>query len=122
MKGADILIVGTGSLATGTVNALSQLSMGKIRVGIIGRSKAKASQLAQIANARAAIFKSPTRFEAPEISQFKALAFSRIVRSLKPKVIFQAASLQSPWEAGQGENGWTKLVATAGFGVTLLCR
>jgi hypothetical protein len=119
MKGADILIVGTGSLATGTVNALSQLSMGKIRVGIIGRSKAKASQLAQIANARSAIFKSPTRFEAPEISQFKAVAFSRIVRSLKPKVILQAASLQSPWEAGQGENGWTKLVATAGFGVTL---
>jgi hypothetical protein len=119
MKGTDILIVGTGSLATGTANALSQLPMGKIRVGIIGRSKAKASQLTQIANARAAIFKSPTRFEAPEISQFKAVAFSRIVRSLKPKVILQAASLQSPWEAGQGENGWTKLVATAGFGVTL---
>jgi hypothetical protein len=119
MKQADVLIVGTGSLATGTVNALSQLSMGKIRVGIIGRSKAKASQLMQIANARAAIFQSPTRFEAPEISQFKALAFSRIVRSLKPKVILQAASLQSPWEAGQGENAWTKLVATAGFGITL---
>jgi len=38
---------------------------------------------------------------------------------LKPKVIFQVASLQSPWEAARGANGWTKLVESAGFGITL---
>jgi hypothetical protein len=30
-----------------------------------------------------------------------------------------AASLQSPWESSQDENPWTRLIADAGFGITL---
>ena len=101
------------------MNALSQTTVGPLRVAIIGRSLAKVSRLALIANARAAMFRTFVQFRSLEIAQFKALAFSRALRSLKPKIIFHAASLQSPWEAAEGQNGWTKLVSSAGFGITL---
>lgn len=119
MKSADIVIVGSGSLAGGVVNGLSQISGGALRIAVIGRSMAKVSQLTLIANARAAMFGTSATFVPIELVQFKALAFSRTVRSLKPKVIFHVASLQSPWEGAAGQNGWTKLLASAGFGITL---
>jgi hypothetical protein len=118
VKTAEMVIVGTGSLAAGVANALSQSRI-RMRVAVIGRSIAKTSQLVKIGNARAAMFGAPTRFEGVEIRRFQAAAFARAFRELKPRVIFQTASLQSPWEAGEGENGWTKLVASAGFGITL---
>ena len=115
----DTFIIGTGSLAEAVVNALSQASMGPLRIAVIGRSAAKVSRLALMANARAAVLGTSLTFLSLEIAQFKALAFARAIRSLKPKVIFHAASIQSPWEVDQGQNGWTKLVASAGFGITL---
>lgn len=118
MKTAEMVIVGTGSLAAGVVNALSQSRI-RMRVAVIGRSIAKTSKLVKIGSARAVMFGVPTRFEGVEIRKFQDGAFARSFRALKPRVIFQTASLQSPWEAGEGENGWTKLVASAGFGITL---
>lgn len=119
MKRADVVVVGSGSLATKAVYALSQDRKFGLRVVIIARSGKKATQLAQIANARAGILSTASKFEALEIAEFTAAGFSRAFRGLKPKVIFQTASLQSPWEAAVGPNGWTKLVAAAGFGITL---
>lgn len=119
MKSADIFIIGTGSLAGGIVNCLSQTAEGPLRIAIIGRSMAKASRIASLASARAAVFGTSTTFLPIAMAPFKALPFSRASRSLKPKVIFHLASLQSPWEAGEGPNGWTRLVASAGFGITL---
>ena len=118
MKTAEMVIVGTGSLAAGVVNALSQSGI-PMRIAVIGRSIGRAGPLAQIANARAAMFGMGTRCEALEIREFSAAAFARTLRALRPRVIFQTASLQSPWEAGEGENGWTRLVGSAGFGITL---
>jgi len=65
------------------------------------------------------MFGTPTRFEGVEIRKLQATAFANAFRALKPWVVFQTASLQSPWEALEGENAWTKLVAAAGFGITL---
>jgi hypothetical protein len=119
VKSADIVVVGSGSLAAGVAGGLSQAPKLSLRVVVIGRSLEKAAQLARMANARSAIFQTPVQFAAMEIAEFRAAAFGRALRSLKPKVIFQTASLQSPWEAAGGGNGWTKLVAEAGFGITL---
>jgi hypothetical protein len=119
VKTADVVIVGSGSLAQGIVYALSQGAMDSLRIVVIGRSMAKVSRMALIANARAASFGTSVAFSAIEIREFNALAFSREFRSLKPKVILLAASLQSPWERSQGQNAWTKLIADGGFGITL---
>ena len=118
MKPADIVIVGTGSLAAEVAYAFSQAA-DPLRIGIIGRSEEKTCQLAMIANARAAILGTAVIFEPLVIPQFEAHAFARVLRQLKPKVVFQAASVQSPWEAGEEQNGWTRLLASAGFGITL---
>ena len=119
MKRTDLVVVGSGSLAGKVLHALSQVPKVALRVVVIARSGKKAQTLAQIANARAAIVSSRARFDAQEIAEFREAAFSRAFRTLKPKVIFQTASLQSPWESAGGANGWTKLVASAGFGMTL---
>jgi hypothetical protein len=118
VKPADIVIVGTGSLAAEVAYAFSQAA-DPLRIGIIGRSEEKTCQLAMIANARAAILGTAVIFEPLVIPQFEAHAFARVLRQLKPKVVFQAASVQSPWEAGEEQNGWTRLLASAGFGITL---
>jgi len=116
---ADLVIVGSGSLAEKVVHLFSQLELGRLQVAIVGRSKAKIAQTALIANARAAILGVSTTVAPVEIGEFNARFFSKAFRSLKPKVIFHAASLQSPWESAQGETAWTKLIAAAGFGITL---
>jgi len=116
---ADLVIVGSGSLAEKVVQSFSQLELGRLRVAIIGRSKAKVAQTALVANARAAILGVSTTVSPLETAQFDPRALTNAFRLLKPKVIFHAASLQSPWESGQGESAWTRLIAAAGFGITL---
>jgi hypothetical protein len=79
----------------------------------------KVSRMALIANARAASFGTRVIFFPSGIPEFRAVAFSRALRSLKPKVILLAASLQSPWESAQEQSAWTRLIAEGGFGITL---
>jgi len=119
VKTADVAILGSGSLANGIVHALSQVFTDSLRIAIIGRSTVKISQMALIANARARSFGARLFFFPLAIPRFTALAFSRAFRSLKPKVIVLAASLQSPWESSQTHSAWTKLLAVGGFGITL---
>jgi hypothetical protein len=119
VKTADIVIIGSGSLAHGIVYALSQVPTGAPRIAITGRSEAKVSQMALIANARAASFGTRPFFFPVGIPEFKVSAFSRVLRSLKPKVILLAASLQSPWEGSQEQSAWTRLIVKGGFGITL---
>ena len=68
---AEVFLVGSGSLAEAVVNGLSQTSIGSFRVAIIGRSLAKVSRLALIANARAAILRAPVTFVALESAGFE---------------------------------------------------
>src|SRR5258708_25992762 len=110
VKCGGVVVIGWGSLGGGIWDAFSQVFIGSFRVGIVGRSVGKVSRMAVIANARAASFGASATFSALGFPEFKALAFSRVLRSLKPKVVLLAASLQSPWERSQGETGWTRLI------------
>jgi len=116
---ADLLILGTGSLAADIVHALSHVSAASLRVVILGRDAEKTFRLALIANARAAMFRTRITFQPVHLAQFEASPLSRLFRSLKPKLIFHTASLQSPWESAAGPNRWTQLISSAGFGITL---
>jgi hypothetical protein len=119
LKTAEILVIGTGSIARGVVYELSHILGRSLRVVIIGRSQVKVSEIALIANARAASVGASVVCEPVSMAQFTVAKFSRIFRSLKPKVILLAASIQSPWEITEEDNGWTRLVAQGGFGITL---
>jgi hypothetical protein len=111
--------MGSGSLAHGVVYALSQMPTHSFRIAIIGRSTAKVSRMALLANARVASFGTRSTFFPYGVPEFKTSAFRRALRGLKPKVILLAASLQSPWESSQEQNAWTRLIAEGGFGITL---
>jgi shikimate 5-dehydrogenase len=52
VKTADVVIVGSGSLAQGIVYALSQVATNSMQIAVIGRSDRKISRIALIANAR----------------------------------------------------------------------
>jgi hypothetical protein len=119
MRAADIVIVGSGSLAQGIAQALAQGGADSRRIAIIGRLAAKVSRIALLANARAASFGTSVTFSALAIREFRASAFAQLFRTLKPKVVLLAASLQSPWESAQEENAWTHLLRSGGFGITL---
>jgi len=119
LRTTEIIVIGTGSIARGIVYGLSHMPGISLRLAVLGRSHAKASEIALFANARAASLGTSVLCQPVGISQFKASEFSRLFHSLKPKVILLAASLQSPWEITQEENDWTRLVAQGGFGITL---
>jgi hypothetical protein len=71
------VIIGSGPLAHGIVCALSQAAAGSVQMAIIGRSGAKVSQMALIANAREASFGTRPVFFPVEIPEFRAAVFSR---------------------------------------------
>lgn len=119
MLSSEILIVGTGSVATGVVHALSQVFTRPLEVAILGRSPAKTARLAGIGGARAGAFGTRITFVPHEVANFEALELARLVRRLRPKVVLHAASLQSPWEATHSPSAWTRLVRECGFGITL---
>jgi hypothetical protein len=119
LKAAEIVVIGTGSIARGVVYGLSHVPGIPLRVAILGRSHAKAAEIALLANARSASVGTRIVCQPIRISQLKDVEFSRIFLSVKPKIILIAASLQSPWEMTQEENAWTRLVAQGGFSVTL---
>jgi hypothetical protein len=119
LKTVDIAVIGTGSLAQAIAGALSQTQGDSRRIAIIGRSPAKVSQIVSICNARAACFRSSSVFTPICIPEFKKRNFSRTLIPLKPRAVFCAASIQSPWEGSLGRNAWTNLIAEAGFGITL---
>ena len=122
MDNADIAIIGSGSLATRVINSLAQLHEKSLRVAVIGRSESNIARIVLIANARSALYGGRVTFLPFELPQFRAAAFSRAFASLKPKVIFHVASLQSPWEAAQGRNAWTKLIASLASASCFPCR
>lgn len=75
MKNADIVIVGSGSLAAKLVLGLAQARKAGLRVAIVGRSRGKVSKLTQIANTKAAILSDSTRFVGVEVEKFRRRAF-----------------------------------------------
>jgi hypothetical protein len=78
VKTADVVILGSGSLATGLVYALSQVFTGSLQMAIIGRSTVKVSRMALIANGRAASFGARPFFFPFGIPEFTALAFPSV--------------------------------------------
>lgn len=119
VNSSEIVIIGSGSLAAKVANSLSQFSAGPLRVAVVGRSKEKVGRIALLGNARGRAVGGRVEFVPYEMARFNAKTFRRMFGALKPKVVFHAASVQSPWEGAQEQNAWTRLIATAGFGVTL---
>lgn len=115
----DILIVGTGYYAEIMVGDLAAVARAPLSITIGGRNPDRLRWLKTAASARAAIYGSPLTVDTVLIDQTSAAGVADVLRSVRPRVVVQSASLQSPWKVDRLDSPWSRLVAEGGFGLTL---
>lgn len=115
----DVLIFGTGSLATSTCYALSAMKGSPLRICIVGRSLKLAETIATISTARALCFKTSHQFYADQVI-WEDASLKVLLSKYPTQLILVMASLQSAWEFTDGaDNEWVKLVNTIGYACTI---
>ena len=119
MNECDLLIIGTGYFAEIMLTDLAATAPAPMTVVIAGRNQARLKWLRTAANARAATFARPVRFVADTFDLTSTESIAQGLRRWSPKVVVQSASLQSPWAVDRPDSQWSRLVGTAGFGITL---
>ncbi|WP_052422926.1 hypothetical protein [Nonomuraea candida] len=119
MPSPTLVLVGTGSFARSVARSLLPPAGEHARVRVVGRRAARAAQLAEVCNVRAAIDRSPVTFTANEEDLTSDDAIAAEVAAARPRIVVQCASWQSPWERATAPSAWTELCGRAGFGITL---
>jgi hypothetical protein len=61
----------------------------------------------------------PVTFTPVVVEAVDTGALSRACRAVRPSAVLCCSSLQSPWESARAPSAWTKLLTTAGFGLSL---
>jgi hypothetical protein len=115
----DIAIVGTGSLARSLAYSLSALNVAPSTTVILGRSAPLAAEIAYLANARACVSGNHASFTSQIINLEQIDTAVKVIERLRPQVLVNCASLQSPWEGFSAPSAWTQLLSDGGFGVGL---
>jgi NAD(P)-dependent dehydrogenase (short-subunit alcohol dehydrogenase family) len=118
MAGCDILVSGTGSFAARIVFDIAATAAEPISVTIAGRNRARLQWLQTAANARAAIFGRPARFETHRVDLLEPDAAPRLLAAIRPRILVQAASIQTSSVIAQSDNAWARLVARGGLSAT----
>lgn len=119
---ADILIFGTGNFAGRIALDLAATASDPVRVVIAGRNRDRLRWLRTAGNARAAMFERPARVMSHEIDLSVADAAADAIAAIEPKVVVQAASLQTGNVISTQDNAWTKLVAEGGLSATAVLQ
>jgi hypothetical protein len=113
----DVMITGTGSLAEACLFAFADCDAGsELRLAIAGRNAERLAWLAHCSNSRSASFGRPNFTEAVSLDWDSPDALGKEIARLKPKVIIQTASMQTPWSLG-GKNQWARMIAAGGYGL-----
>lgn len=119
VQSCDILIIGTGFYAEIMLADLAAQARKPLSVAIGGRNVERMKWLVEMCRARAANFGSPASFSAVELDSTSAETLESGIGQANPRIVVQSASAQSPWRVDNDENDWARLVAQAGFGLTL---
>ncbi|MDT0572609.1 hypothetical protein RM704_34975 [Streptomyces sp. DSM 3412] len=119
MASRDILIVGVGSLTRAICSSLATTAAERCTVTLLSGTPRNAAEVCYIANTRAALSGTGTRFRALPAPEYSAEVFRDVLARVQPAVVLNCASHQSPWEGTRAPSAWSDLVARAGFGVTL---
>lgn len=117
-QSCDVLVSGTGSFAARIVFDIAATANSPVRVVIAGRNRERLSWIKVAANSRAAIFRRPAAFETFEIDLLAASAPAQLIAATSPRVVIQAASVQTSAVIAKSGDGWSKLVAEGGLSAT----
>lgn len=115
----DILISGTGYFAEIILADIAATARTPLKVAIGGRNPRRMKWLEDACRSRTMIFGTRVSFETLPLDMSSPEALVEPLSRLKPKVVVQSASMQSPWRVDNGESPWSDLVAAAGFGSTI---
>jgi hypothetical protein len=119
---ADILIFGTGNFAGRIAFDIAATAPAPVKVVIAGRNRDRLKWLRTAGNARAAMFERPAHFMSHEVDLSVVNAAAEAIAAAEPKVVVQAASLQTGNVISTQDNAWTKLVAEGGLSATAVLQ
>lgn len=118
MAGCDILISGTGGFAARIAFDIAATADESVEVVIAGRNRERLNWLRTAANARAALFGRKARFTTHAIDLLAPDASDDLLTQTDPRILVQAASIQTSQVIAQSGNAWTRLVAEGGLSAT----
>lgn len=120
MAGCDILISGTGGFAARIAFDIAATAREPVEVVIAGRNLERLNWLRTAANARAALFGAKARFTTHAIDLLAPDASDALLAATDPRIVVQAASIQTSQVIAQSGNAWTRLVAEGGLSATAI--
>lgn len=118
MAGCDILISGTGGFAARIAFDIAATAEDPVEVVIAGRNRERLNWLRTAANARVALFGRKARFRTHAIDLLEPDASDTLLAATDPRIVVQAASIQTSQVIAQSGNAWTRLVAEGGLSAT----
>ncbi|MBL8697043.1 MAG: hypothetical protein JNK67_01635 [Alphaproteobacteria bacterium] len=111
------MISGTGAFAARILFDLAATAPTPVHVTIAGRNAGRAAWLRTAAAARAAMFGRDVRVQVAPLD-IERDDVAQALRSLRPKVVLQAASAQAGRVIAGPANAWAGMVARAGLSLT----
>lgn len=118
MAGCDILVSGTGGFAARIVFDIAATAEEPVAVVIAGRNRERLNWLRTAANARAALFGRKARFTTHAVDLLVPNASDEMLAATGPRILVQAASIQTSQVIAQSGSAWTQLVAEGGLSAT----
>ncbi|GGA82241.1 hypothetical protein GCM10011385_40580 [Nitratireductor aestuarii] len=118
-QSCDILVSGTGYYAEIMLADLATTARTPLNVVIAGRNQERLKWLVEACQARAATFGTSVSFSSAKLDSTSAASIADTLGAYNPRVVVQSASAQSPWKVDNNESDWARLVARAGFGLTI---
>lgn len=118
MASCDILVSGTGGFAARIVFDIAATAEEPVEVIIAGRNRERLNWLRTAANARAALFGKKARFTTYAVDLLGKDASDEMLAATDPRIVVQAASIQTSQVIAQSGNAWTQLVAEGGLSAT----
>jgi len=118
-QSCDILVSGTGYYAEIMLADLAATARTPLSVVIAGRNKERMKWLVEACCARAANFGTSVSFSSAALDSTSSASIAETLEAVKPGIVVQSASAQSPWRVDNNESDWARLVAKAGFGLTI---
>ena len=119
MAERGIVILGSGSLARSICYSLAAVCAEECVVTVVSTTPSSSAEVCYVADVRAASSGTPVRFRALSVGRYAAESISSILRQVRPRIVLNCASYQSPWEKTRAPSAWTALMNRAGFGLTL---
>lgn len=114
----DILITGTGMFAGRMLLDIAATAREPVTVMIAGRNVDRLDWLRTAGNSRAAMFGTPAKIVSHRIDLVEDRASERLLELAKPRIVVQAASIQTSAVIAQKGSRWSSLVARGGLSAT----